>query len=259
MDQSMTAREIEGYFEKTVDEVMNDDDLLGKLVEFMISYCFHASPRDKTFKEARQVQVDTYMADMHDEINNKFKSLVEYNTLSDNAWTTWQYVNSYDDWAFKKEALGQKVAIHKHKLKSKFTSNGSSRFQPKADSDGMVLYQKMLKWYADFMRHPEFTGKVRKMANKLAKKYNMLPTFTEDLGPRQKRPQADVASDSDEAEELELLDIDMPSLPPVHRNNVDPNNVDPNNVDNGNFDMDAGLSDSSSSQDDVMLSNSEAV
>jgi hypothetical protein len=64
---------------------------------------------------------------------------------------------------------------------------------PQADSEGMVLYQKMLKWYAEFMRHPEFTGKFRKMANKSAKSFNMLPTFTEYLGPRQKRPQADVA------------------------------------------------------------------
>jgi len=67
---------------------MDDDVQLGKLVEFMISYCFRAAPSDKTLKEARQVQVDTYMVDMHDEINNNFKSLVEYNTLSDNAWTT---------------------------------------------------------------------------------------------------------------------------------------------------------------------------
>ena len=147
MEQSMTAKEIEGYFEKTVDEVMDDDVYLGKLVEFMISYCFYTAPRDKTLKEARQVQVDTYMVDMHDEINNNFKSLVEYNTLSDNAWTTWQYVNSYDDWALKKEALGQKVAKQKHKLQSKFTSNGHLRFQPMTNSEGMVLYQKMLKWY----------------------------------------------------------------------------------------------------------------
>jgi hypothetical protein len=69
MDQSMTANEIKGYFEKTVDEVVDDDVQLGKLVEFMISYCFHAAPRDKTLKEARQVQIDTHMADMHDDIN----------------------------------------------------------------------------------------------------------------------------------------------------------------------------------------------
>ena len=141
---------------------MDDDVQLGKLVEFMISYCFcfHAAPSDKTLKEARQVQVDTYMVDMHDEINNNFKSLVEDNTLSDNAWTTWQHVNSYDydDWALKMEALGQKFAKQNHKLQSKFTSNGHSRFQPKADSKGMVLYQKMLKWFAKFMRHPELTG-----------------------------------------------------------------------------------------------------
>ncbi len=70
------------------------------------------------------------------------KSLVEYNTLSDNAWTTWQYVNSYDDWALKKEALGQRVAKQKHKLQSRYTSNGHSCFHPRADSEGTMLYQK---------------------------------------------------------------------------------------------------------------------
>jgi hypothetical protein len=109
-----------------------------------------------------------------------------------------------------------------------------------------MLYQKMLKWYAEFTRHPEFTGKVRKMANKLAKSFNMLPTFTEDLGPRQKRPQGDVAGDSDEAEELELLDIDMPSLPPH-----DVNNVDLNNVENRNNNRETGLSDSLDQDEDI--------
>ena len=42
-------------------------------------------------------------------------------------------------------------------------------------------------------------------------------------------------SDSDEAKELELLDIDMPSLPPY----------DVNNVEKGNYYMGTGLSDSS--------------
>jgi hypothetical protein len=77
------------------------------------------------------------------------------------------------------------------------------------------------------------------MANNLAKSFNMLPTFTEDLGPRQKRPQGDVAGDSDEAEELELLDIEMPSLPPY-----DVNNVDLYNVENRNNNRETGLSDS---------------
>jgi hypothetical protein len=74
----------------------------------------------------------------------------------------------------------------------------------------------------------------------------MLPTFTEDLGPGQKMPQGDVAGDSDKAEELELLDIDMPSLPPH-----DVNNVDLNNVENGNYCTGTGLSDSSVHDEDI--------
>jgi hypothetical protein len=106
----------------------------------------------------------------------------------------------------------------------------------------------MLKWYVEFMRHPEFTGKVRKMVNKLAKSFNMLPTFTEDLGPRQKRPQGDVAGDSDEAEELELLDIDMPSLPTVDLNNVE----NGNNVVYGSNNRETGLSDASDRDEDIV-------
>ena len=49
-------------------------------------------------------------------------------------------------------------------------------------------------------------------------------------------------SDSDEAKELELLDIDMPSLPPV----------DLNDVENGNINMETGLSDASGQDDDIV-------
>ena len=100
----------------------------------------------------------------------------------------------------------------------------------------------MLKWYADFMRHPEFTNKVRKMANN--KSFNMLPTFTEDLGPRQKMSQADVACDSDEAKELEFLILTcLPSSHPP---------VDLNNVENRNNNRETCLSDASGQDEDIV-------
>ena len=223
--ETLTGDEVESFFEKSVEEVMDDDESLCKLVEFMMSYCFHAAPREKTLKETRQLQIDTFREDMAKEIGNDFKSLIEHNTLSDNAWTTWQYVNSYGDWRKKKLALGDKKSKTKHALSSKFTSNGTSRFQPKSGSEGMLLYKKMSNWYAQFMRHPEFKGKVRMLANKIAKSYNLLPTFSEEFGPRQSRP-VDDDSEGEEAAELDMQDINMPSLSFPELNSADSDYVD---------------------------------
>ena len=138
----LTADEVEAFFDKSVEEIMNDDENLGKLVEFMMSYCFHAAPREKTLKETRQLQIDTFCEDSTQEIGNDFK-MIEHNTLSDNTWTTWQYVNSYMDWKKKKSELGDKKSKAKHTLNSKFTSIGASRYKPKSGSEGMLLYKKM--------------------------------------------------------------------------------------------------------------------
>ena len=223
--ETLTGDEVESFFEKSVEEVMDDEEILCKLVEFMMSYCFHAAPREKTLKETRQLQIETFREDMAKEIGNDFKSLIEHNTLSDNAWTTWQYVNSYGDWRKKKLALGDKKSKTKHELSSKFTSNGTSRFQPKSGSEGMLLYEKMSNWYAQFMRHPEFKGKVRMLANKIAKSYNLLRTFSEEFGPRQSRP-VDDDSEGEEAAELDVQDINMPSIPLPETNSVDYDYVD---------------------------------
>lgn len=42
----------------------------------------------------------------------------------------------------EKARLGDKKSKGKHALSSKFTSNGTSRFQPKSGSEGMLLYEK---------------------------------------------------------------------------------------------------------------------
>ena len=46
-EETLAADEVEAFFDKSVEEIMNDDENLGKLVEFMMSYCFHAAPREK--------------------------------------------------------------------------------------------------------------------------------------------------------------------------------------------------------------------
>ena len=45
--ETLTGDEVESFFEKSVEEVMDDEETLCKLVEFMMSYCFHAAPREK--------------------------------------------------------------------------------------------------------------------------------------------------------------------------------------------------------------------
>ena len=83
----------------------------------------------------------------------------------------------------------------------------------------------MSNWYAQFMRHPEFKGKVRKLSNKIAKTYHLLPTFSEEFGPRQSRP-VDDDSEGEEAAELDMQDINMPSLSLPELNSADLDYVD---------------------------------
>ena len=129
------------------------------------------------------------------------------------------------DWKKKNSELGDKKSKAKHTLNSKFTSNGTSRFQPKSGSEGMLLYEKMSNWYAQFMRHPEFKGKVRKLSNKIAKTHHLLPTFSEEFGPRQSRP-VDDDSEGEEAAEIDVQDINMPSLSFAELNSADSDYVD---------------------------------
>jgi hypothetical protein len=63
------------------------------------------------------------------------------------------------------------------------------------------------------------------LANKIAKSYNLLPTFSEEFGPRQSRP-VDDDSEGEEAAELDVQDINMPSLSFPETNSVDYDYVD---------------------------------
>jgi len=66
------------------------------------------------------------------------------------------------------------------------------------------------------MRHEEWTLKICRTCNGIAKKKGLLPTWTEDVGPKSKRP---VVQDFEEPEEAPTFDFDetdlqaLPELP----------------------------------------------
>ena len=67
-------------------------------------------------KTMKKLRLDLYFNDIELESSNKFPSFIEYNTTSNLAWQSWQYINSYNDWYTKKTDESKR-----HKLQSKFT------------------------------------------------------------------------------------------------------------------------------------------
>ena len=85
---------IKAWFDKSVDDVFKDKDLLKSIVSFLLQYALHAAPKDETFTTVKAGQIAFYDEDPEKEIANGFPCLLEYLTKSDMAWCTWQYYNS---------------------------------------------------------------------------------------------------------------------------------------------------------------------
>ena len=70
-------------------------------------------------------------------------------TVSDFAYTFWQYLNSYDMWMAKRQNTGLK-----YQCTSRWTSNRkSAAMENRADDDpGVVMYNKCLAWARDLKR-----------------------------------------------------------------------------------------------------------
>ena len=81
----------------------------------------HGAPREDMIKgvKVKQEQLDLYFSDMELELSNQSPFFIEYNTTSDLAWQSWQYINSYEDL----HATEKKNEGLKHTLKAKFTGN----------------------------------------------------------------------------------------------------------------------------------------
>lgn len=74
----------------------------------------------------------------------------------------------------------------KHTLKAKFTGNKHYRGQPSEESKGMKLYKKILTWFDEFKKHDEYKykGIVDEKTNAPGKEQGLLPTWTEEKGPK---------------------------------------------------------------------------
>jgi len=195
------AVEVMKLFDVSVDETIATPRKLKSLIRFLLRYGIHGAPREDMMKSVKQEQLELYFSDMELELSNQFPSFLEYNTTSDLAWQTWQYINSYSDWVAKKKDEGLK-----HTLMARFTGDKHYRGQPAEDSEGMILYKKILAWFDEFKKHDEYKGKVREEANAMAKDRGLLPKWTAEKGPKKyvKRPRHD---------DEDIDDEDIPEVP----------------------------------------------
>ena len=204
LGEILSCDDLLAWFDKTVDDVYDDEETLKIIVSFLLQFALFAAPKDQTFTKVKADQVNTYDEDPAKEIANEFTCLIEFLTKSDMAWCTWQYYNSVPDWDAKKN----QGVTGKHTLKSRFTGDKHCRYQPEENSEGMKLYKRMMSWYSDFKAHQGFTTKAQRLCNELAKKYKLIPTYSVEFGPK-KTIHRHVDPDSDvEAPVVDLSDTD---------------------------------------------------
>ena len=194
---------VEKFFEKTVDEAIEEDEFLNEFVFFLVNHCIFAAPKDEMMKSVKNAQLDLYFDHKASELANDFPSFLEYHTPSDLAWQCWQYINLFDDASLKKD-----IPAKRHTLTAKFTGDIHHRRQPTEGSDAMKLYNKLLSWFVEFKGHKEFIDKVRRLANKWSKQMELLPTWTLTQGPRKH-----VKHCCDDDEDID--DEDVPELPDI--------------------------------------------
>jgi hypothetical protein len=199
---------VKSWFDKTVDQVFNEEKTLKNLITFLLNYALHAVPKDETYSSVKAGQLALYDDDPAKEIANGFPCFLEYMTRTDMSWCTWQYYNSIPDWITKKN----NGATVRHTLKARFTGDKHCRRQPEEDSEGMKLYHTMTKWYEEFKSHDDFVTKARPLCNEIAKEMKLIPTWTAESGPK-KSIKKRVDPDPDvEAPELDIFDEEIDDM-----------------------------------------------
>jgi hypothetical protein len=189
--QEQTSRDLNEFY--------GDAAAVKKMSRFIMTYTYHAAQKTKLDKTVKDNQTEAYWNDQDKEADNDFRGFADELTVSDMAWTTWHYVNSYEDWCRK---LAQKAAVEddenmdsilddlvpvegrgKYKAKTKWTSDGKRRRQPRPGSDGMRFYETLENWFRQFKLHRNFVL-IRKEVNRLGKLYHILPTYSDENEPR---------------------------------------------------------------------------
>ena len=199
-----TDKWVKEVFGMDVDDMYKDEEKLRNLIAFQLEYSLHAAPKDDTFFKVKTAQIAVYEEDPSKEIANDFMCFAELLTSTDMSWTSWNYYQSVPDWEHKKS----KGTAARHTLKSRFTGDKHHRYQPADDSEGMILYKRMTKWFQEFKKHEDFVVKARVICNEIAKDMKLLPTWTEDSGPKKSIKKRVVEDDNAEAPEVDFSDDD---------------------------------------------------
>jgi hypothetical protein len=206
--------------ERELSDFYQDDGAVKKMARFIVRYSYHAAPKGKLFRQIKVNQAEAYYQDAEREGDNDFKGVADELTDTDIAWTAWHYVNSYGDWTRKLRAdimvcdngveMPPLIAPErgkKYKSVTKWTSDGKRRGQPKSGSEGMIVYEKFLKFVREMRLHPEFI-RIRREANRLCKLLEIIPTFVDGEGPEEDGTGGEGKSDSEDDDEMEAPVID---------------------------------------------------
>ena len=71
---------VKSWFDKTVDQVFNDEKILKDMITFLLNYALHAVPKDETYSSVKAGQLALYDDDPAKELANGFPCFLEYMT-----------------------------------------------------------------------------------------------------------------------------------------------------------------------------------
>lgn len=162
-----------------IEGVLQDRELLDRVSRFIVRYSYQAAAKEESRKIIKANQKQAYMIHWTRERDNNFKGMIDCLTISDIAWTFWNYVNCYDDWKFKAENPQVRYGS-----KTRFTTSGKVRAQPTAGSEGRNLYETYLEWFEGWKKSANNWDLLRRACNKISKEEGLIPTYTEFRGPQ---------------------------------------------------------------------------
>ena len=117
-----------------VDDLLEDDVLLLQLVHFICRFSIQAGEKGAIKKTVEKAQKSIRRQSDEDERQNKFVSYVDCLTVSDLAFTCWNYVNCLPDWEYKKE---NPLKNYSHNARwTKAMKGRGRRDQPEEGSEG---------------------------------------------------------------------------------------------------------------------------
>ena len=140
-DNLWKAEVVENLNLVKVDDLLEDDVLLLQLVHFICRFSIQAGEKGAIKKTVEKAEKRIRRQSDEDKRQNKFVSYVDCLTVSDLAFTCWNYVNCLPDWKYKKE---NPLKNYSHNARwTKAMKGRGRRDQPEEGSKGWKLYKDL--------------------------------------------------------------------------------------------------------------------